>query len=45
METLTKLELTTDERTELYDVLSFVLEGLDEDDERTETLTSIQNKL
>ena len=45
MESTTKLELTSDEYTYLYDGLSFLLDGLDESDDRYEIYTSILDKM
>ena len=45
METLTKLEINSEENNLLFDGLSLLLEGLDEDDERWEIYNSILNKL
>tara|TARA_B100001063_G_scaffold236758_1_gene256901 strand:+ start:1070 stop:1249 length:180 start_codon:yes stop_codon:yes gene_type:complete len=39
------LELTNEEFTTLYEILDFVLDGLDEDDDRYESTQSVMNKL
>lgn len=42
---MTTVQLTPDEFTELYDVLDIVLDLLEDDDERTDIIQTIQNKL
>ncbi len=42
---MTELQLTDDETMELIDGLRFILEGIDEDDERFESYQSVYNKL
>ncbi len=42
---MTELKLTDDETMELKDGLRFILEGIDEDDDRWNSYNSILNKL